>query len=291
MAELTIKIRGLEKHFSGFDLGPLDLNVPKGAIYGYIGPNGAGKTTTIDLIMGMGRNDAGTIEVFGLDHRKHDARVKRDIGYVSPDLSFLAWGSVGPLVDFWRCFYPDWDDTYCRSLMVRFKLDRGKRIDTLSFGERTKLGLVLALSHRPALLLLDEPLAGLDAVAKTEVFEELLEAVQDESRTVFISSHNLDDLERFTDHIGILSHGKVLLEGPTQALVERFRMVDAVAANPKFQTPIPGVYVQRSDNSHWRMLIDLEQDPIERLKAAGMSDINTAPVSLEELFVALVRGS
>ena len=178
MSELAMKIRGLEKRFPEFQLGPLDLNVPKGAIYGYIGPNGAGKTTTIDLIMGMGRNDAGTIEVFGLDHRKHDARIKRGVGYVSPDLAFQAWGYVYRLVNFWRCFYPDWDDEYCESLMKRFSLNGDKRISTLSFGERTKLSLLLALAHRPAFLLLDEPFAGLDAVVKTEVLEELLAAVR-----------------------------------------------------------------------------------------------------------------
>lgn len=289
MSELAMKIRGLEKRFSEFELGPLDLNVPKGAIYGYIGPNGAGKTTTIDLIMGMGSNDAGTIEVFGMDHRKQDAQIKRGVGYVSPDLGFQAWRYIDRLVNFWRRFYPEWDDAYCEALMQRFRLDPEKRIATLSFGERTKLSLLLALAHRPALLLLDEPFAGLDAVVKTEVLEELLAAVQDEDRTVFISSHNLDDIERFTDHLGILCQGKLLLEGPTTELVERFRMLDAVSANGASIEAIPGVYVQRRENNRWRMLIDLQQSPQERLKAAGMTDFNVSPVSLEELFVALVR--
>lgn len=289
MSDITLRIRGLEKQFPGFHLGPLDLNVPKGAIYGYIGPNGAGKTTTIDLIMGMGRNDAGSIEVFGLDHHRDGARIKRDIGYVSPDLSFKAWGRVDKLIAFWMQFYPDWDTAYCSELLKRLRLDPGKRIATLSFGERTKVNLLLALAHRPAFLLLDEPLTGLDAVVKAEVFEELLGAVQDENRTVLISSHNLDDLERFTDHIGIINNGKMILEGPTQDLVERFRMVEAVSANGGLQEPLPGVYVQRHEQSRWRLLVDLQHDPLERLKAAGLNELAVAPVSLEELFVGLVR--
>ncbi|MBN2309642.1 MAG: ABC transporter ATP-binding protein, partial [Candidatus Hydrogenedentes bacterium] len=155
----VLKIRGLEKSFSAFHLGPLDLTVPKGAIYGFIGPNGAGKTTTIDLIMGMGREQAGTIEVFGLDHRGDEVAVKKQVGYVSPDLIFVAWLTVKRLIKFYRGFYEDWDDAYCADLMSRLGIGWDDKIATLSYGARTKLGLVLALSHKPALLLLDEPLA------------------------------------------------------------------------------------------------------------------------------------
>ena len=289
MTEVTLRTRGLEKRFSGFHLGPLDMNVPEGAIYGFIGPNGAGKTTTIDLVMGMGRPSAGRIEVFGMDHATKEAEVKARIGYVSQDLSFRAWGRIGRLIRFWRSFYPDWDDDYCDTLLGRLKLDVQKRIGTLSFGERTKLGLLLALSHRPPFLLLDEPLAGLDAVSKHEVFEELLDAVQDEERTVLISSHNLDDIERFADHVGMLAQGKLILEGPTTELVERFRMIDCTASNGGLTGEHPGLYPQRQKEQRHRILADLSQDPIERLKASGMTDIQTTPVSLEELFVALMR--
>ncbi len=290
----TIVIRGLEKSFSNFKLGPLDLTVPQGAIYGLIGPNGAGKTTTIDLIMGMGRKDAGSIEVFGLDHIKEEVAVKARIGYVSPDLVFNAWGKVKRAVAFIRGFYPDWDDPYCIELLHRLKLGWEERIGTLSFGAKTKLGLLLALSHRPSLLLLDEPLAGLDAVSKQEVFTELLAAVQDEQRTVLISSHDLHDLERFADHIGIIDKGKLLLEGPTADLVERFRMVDCIAPNGQILTDAPGLRVQKRDGNRWRVLCDQAPDKgtpsgIDQLQAAGFTDITATPVTLEELFVALVK--
>ncbi|MBI5095920.1 MAG: ABC transporter ATP-binding protein [Candidatus Hydrogenedentes bacterium] len=286
----AITIRGLEKSFSRFKLGPIDLNVPKGAIYGLIGSNGAGKTTTIDLIMGMGREDAGTIEVFGLDHTQDEVTVKLQVGFVSPELSFAPWSKISRLVTFIRAFYPDWDDAYCTELMQRLKLNWGDRIGTLSFGAKTKLNLLLALSHRPALLLLDEPLVGLDAVSKQEVFTELLDAVQDENRTVLISSHNLDDIERFADHIGILHDGQLLLEGPTSELVERFKMVHCVSTNGTTPGGFPGVYVQKQDGARWRILIDTKENALDRLSAQGMTDITTAPVTLEELFVALVKG-
>jgi len=285
----AITIRGLVKEFSRFKLGPIDLNVPRGAIYGLIGSNGAGKTTTIDLIMGMGREDAGTIEVFGLDHTKDEVAVKRQVGYVSPDLSFSPWTKISRVVSFISAFYPDWDAAYCEQLMKRLKLNWGDRIATLSFGARTKFNLLLALSHRPALLLLDEPLVGLDAVSKQEVFAELLDAVQDENRTVLISSHNLDDLERFADHIGILHGGQLLLEGPTSELVERFRMVHCVSPNGATPNSLAGVYVQKQDGNRWRILLDTQENAVDRLSAHGMTDVTAAPVTLEELFVALVK--
>jgi ABC-2 type transport system ATP-binding protein len=289
MSGEAIRIRGLGKSFGNFTLGPLDLTVPRGAIYGLIGPNGAGKTTTIDLIMGMGAKDAGSIEVFGLDHAKDEIAVKKQIGYVSPDLMFNAWGKVSRLVGFIRSFYPDWDDAYCTDLLRRLKIGWTDKISTLSFGARTKLSLVLALSHRPALLLLDEPLAGLDAVSKQEVFTELLDAVQDEDRTVLISSHDLHDLERFTDHLGMIHNGKLLLEGPTSELVERFRMVDCTCAAGSTPPYLPGVRVQRREGTRWRLLVDTSNDALRSLETNGVTDLVIAPVTLEELFVGLVR--
>ncbi|MDZ4857513.1 MAG: ABC transporter ATP-binding protein [Candidatus Hydrogenedentes bacterium] len=289
MSENAMTIRGLVKKFARFTLGPLDVTVPKGAIYGFIGPNGAGKTTTIDLVMGMGKNDAGTIEVFGLDHARDEVAVKSRVGYVSPDLSFAAWGRVGRAIGFVRSFYPDWDDAYCEDLLRRFSLNVNDAIGTLSFGSRTKLNLVIALAHRPALLLLDEPLSGLDPVSKREVFTDLLDAVQDENRTVFISSHNLDELERFCDHIGIIQNGRMLLEGPTSELVERFKMVDCLTSNGARPQQFEGVWVQRQEGERWRVLLDTQTNAVDRLHAHGMSDISTAPVTLEELFVALMK--
>jgi ABC-2 type transport system ATP-binding protein len=289
MAELALRIRDLEKTYGSFTLGPLDLDVPKGAIYGYVGSNGAGKSTTMNLIMGMGRMDSGRIEVLDLDHIEQEAAMKSKIGYVSPDLSFNAWGKVDKLISFMRGFYEDWDDDYCESLLERLKIGWKDRISTLSFGSRTKLGLVLALSHRPPLLLLDEPLAGLDAISKQEIFAELLEAVQDETRTVFISSHNLDDIERFTDHIGILHQGRLLLEGPTTDLIERFRMVDCTLSNGNDLSEVAGLVVQKNEGGRCRALVDTHQDTLQSLVERGASDLADSPVTLEELFVALVK--
>jgi ABC-2 type transport system ATP-binding protein len=288
MTSHAVEIRGLRKRFSNFALGPLDITVPVGAIYGLIGPNGAGKTTTIDLIFGMGGKDAGAITVMGLDHLRDEVAMKRQVGYVSPDLNFLPWGKVGKAIRFVRGFYPTWDNAYCSHLLESFGLEPDQRILTLSFGARSKLSLLLALSWRPRLLVLDEPTVGLDAISKQQVFAELLAAVREGDRTVLISSQGLTDLERFADHLGMIRNGRMLFEGATSDIVERFRMVDFVTAGSDLADR-PGVLLQQRDGDRWRALLDLRQTPLAGLAARGAQLVADSPVTLEELFVALGR--
>lgn len=290
MSEPTIKIRGLVKTFSPFQLGPLDLNVPKGAIYGLIGPNAAGKTTTIDLIMGLLAENAGSIHVFGLNRREHEAEIKGRIGYVAPTLNYEAWGVPKRLVHFLRGFYPDWDMDYCQRLFEKFGIGWKDPIKKMSFGTKTKLAVAMALAHRPELLLLDEPVIGVDAVVKEQIFSELLEAVRDEDRTVLISSHGLSDIERFADHVGIIKNGQMLLEGPTNEIVERHRMVQFVPADvSSLPSDFDGYIVQSRDNNKCRALVDIDRVPLDRLQSLGAKEIADSPVTLEELFVALVK--
>src|SRR5712692_1881730 len=286
----AIQIRGLEKHFSRFKLGPLDLTVPPGAIYGLIGPNGAGKTTTLDLILGLGRENAGSIEVLGLDHRRDEVAMKQQVGYASPDVQYQAWGKVSKLIRFVRGFYPSWDDAYCGKLLATLQVGADEKIAALSFGARIKLGLVLALAWHPKLLILDEPTIGLDAVSKQQAFSELLAAVQDEERTVLISSHSLSDLERFADHVGMIKDGKMVLEGRTDEVVERFRLIDFITADGLEFPPTAGFFVQKHERNRWQALVDTRQNSLETIAARGAQQISSTRVTLEDLFVALVRG-
>ena len=285
----AIEIRGLVKNYPAFTLGPLDLTVPRGAIYGLIGPNGAGKTTAIDLIFGMGRNDAGTIRVLDLDHRADEVALKRRAAYVSPDLNFQVWGKVGRAVRFVRGFYPDWDDAYCADLMKAFHLSDTDKIATLSFGAKTKLSLLLALARRPEILILDEPTTGLDAVSKQQVFAELLKAVENGERTVLISSHGLSDIERFADHVGMIKNGKLLLEGRTDEIVDRYRLAEFFTSNgAQFQNRDGLIILKRSEN-RWHALLDQKSDAHDWLQTRGAEQISLTRVTLEDLFVALVK--
>lgn len=283
----TIEIRGLEKSYKQFKLGPVDISVPEGSIYGLIGPNAAGKTTTIDLIMNLSRKDAGEIKAFGLDHMAHEVEVKRRIGYVSPDISYAAWRKVKRIIHFVRQFYPTWDDLYCQQLLETLQIGWDDKITSMSYGSKVKLALVIALSHKPDLLLLDEPTIGIDAVSKKQIYTELLSAVQDGKRTVLISSHSLADIERFTDHLGFIKQGKIILEGYTSDLVERFCMVDFVSPNGSPIPPMKGLYVQEEKGNRLRALLDTGTLSREELSQSGVQDLSESPVTLEELFVSL----
>lgn len=289
MSANALEIRGLKKSFSSFQLGPLDLTVPMGAIYGFVGPNGAGKTTTIDLIFGLGMEDSGTISVLGLDHRRDEKAMKLRTGYVGPELNHSVWGRVSRLISFVKGFYPTWDDAYCTRLLEEFGIDPGARVMSLSFGTKIKLSLVLALSWRPTLLVLDEPTVGLDAISKRQVFAELLAAVRDGDRAVFISSHAITDLERFADHVGMIKTGKLLFEGPVTDIVERYRMVDLTAEQASRVSDEAGVLVQEKNGSRWRLLLDRERMPVERLTQLGVTPLADSGLTLEELFIALGR--
>jgi ABC-2 type transport system ATP-binding protein len=289
MPAQAVEIRGLRKAYSTFTLGPLDLTVPTGTIYGLVGPNGAGKTTTIDLIFGMGSKDAGSITVLGCDHLRDEVAMKRQVGYVSPELNFRPWGTVGRAIDFVRGFYPSWDPGYCDQLQAALDVRAHEKVATLSFGARVKLALILALSWRPRLLILDEPTAGLDAISKRQIFTELLAAVQDENRTVFISSHAISDLERFADHVGMLKNGRLLFEGPIADITERYRLVDVLTDDGVDLAARPGIVVQDREANRWRLLVDRRTGPLGVLLPAGVHEVAEAPVSLEELFIALGR--
>ena len=283
----ALEVSGLEKHYPRFGLGPLDLTVPPGSIYGLIGPNGAGKTTLIDLIFGMGSPDAGTIKVCGYDHERDEVAVKQRAAYVGPDLNFIAWGKIGRAIRFNRGFRPTWDDGYCARLMQDFGISADDRIGTLSFGGRTKLALLLALAWRPPLLVLDEPTTGIDAHSKKAVFAEMLNIVRDEARTVFISSHQISDLERFADRVGVLHKGRLVAEGSTAELVDRHVQAEWVAENADAFAHTPGLTVQERDGPNWRGVVDTLTCPLHTLAARGARDVRTQPLTLEDLFLAL----
>src|SRR5215469_2400096 len=285
----AIEIRQLVKKYPAFTLGPIDLTVPRGAIYGLIGPNGAGKTTAIDMIFGMGRNDAGTIRVRDFDHIRDEVALKRRAAYVSPELNFYVWGRVGKAIRFVRGFYPDWDDAYCAQLMEAFGLGDGDKIATLSFGAKTKLSLLTAPSGRPEVLILDEPTTGLDAVPKHQVFGELLKAVESGERTVLISSHGLSDIERFADHIGMIKDGKLLLEGRTDEIVDRFRFAEFFTENGTVISNRDGLIILKRDAKRWHALVDQRTGVQDWLPEHGAKDLSLTRVTLEDLFVALAR--
>ena len=188
-----------------------------------------------------------------------------------------------------RGFYPDWDDAYCAELMQAFHLSDTDKITTLSFGAKTKLSLLLALARRPQVLILDEPTTGLDAVSKQQVFGELLKAVESGERTVLISSHGLSDIERFADHVGMIKNGRLLLEGRTDEIVDRYRLVEFFTTNGTTISNRAGLTILRRNENRWHALLDQTSGAHDWLQTHGAEQLSLTRVTLEDLFVALAQ--
>jgi ABC-2 type transport system ATP-binding protein len=285
----AIRIQELRKSYGlEFSLGPITLNIPRGVICGLVGPNGAGKTTLLNLLMGIGMADSGTASLVGHDVRENEVEVKRRVALVSPDLSYRAWGTVGRAIDFVRGFYPDWNAERCEHLLFQFDVHRSERVDALSFGARVKLAAVMALSRDPELLLLDEPTAGLDPLARQQLFAELLAFMRDENRTIVISSHNLTDLERFADHVAVMQQGQIIAFGAIPDLLERYVQLDVQL--PSDDSRIRALKVISRQENRARLLFDRwGAQSRESLDTLGVEVLGETALTLEELFVALMK--
>jgi ABC-2 type transport system ATP-binding protein len=231
MSNLAIEATGLRKSFHGqAALNGLDLRVPAGSIFGFLGRNGAGKTTTIKILMGLLRSDRGSAGIFGLPVNMDGSAVeiRRRIGFVTEDKELYPYMTVEQIVRFTRPFFPKWRDDLERRYMRMFDLPPHKKIPDLSKGMRSKLMLLLAISHGAELLILDEPTDGLDPVAVEEMLRELVSLSAEEGATIFFSSHQLAEVEQIADHVAIIDRGRSIVEGSLDDLKARYKRLHIV---------------------------------------------------------------
>src|SRR6266545_957224 len=220
----VIEINGLRRRFgSKLALNDVSLTVSRGVVFGLVGENGAGKTTLIKHVLGLLKAQSGSVRVFGLNPVTDPVGVLGRIGYLSEQRDLPLWMRVDELLRYTRAFYPKWDAAYAEQLREQFGLDPAARIKNLSRGECAKAGLLLALAHRPDLLLLDEPSSGLDPVVRRDILEAVIRTVSEEGRTVFFSSHLLEEIERVSDHIAMLHEGRLVLCGPLDEIKGEYR--------------------------------------------------------------------
>ncbi len=219
MTDAVIRVTGLSRRFGATTaLDSIDLSLPGGAVYGLVGVNGAGKTTLIRHLLGLLRAERGSVRVFGLDPVADPVGVLGRIGYLSEENDLPGWMRVDELLRYSRAFYPDWDDAYAEELRRAFGLDPSAGIRTLSRGQRARTGLLIALAHRPRLLVLDEPSSGLDPLVRRDILAAVLRAIADEGRTVLFSSHLLEEVEQVADHVTMISHGRIALSAPLDTI-------------------------------------------------------------------------
>src|SRR5262245_58016940 len=252
-ADAIVAITDLSRRFGPKTvLDGVSLYVPRGSVFGLVGENGAGKTTLIKHILGLLRAEAGSVRVFGDDPVSNPVGVLGRIGYVSEQPDLPGWMRVDELLRYTQAFYPRWDAAYAEALREQFGLPPTHRLRTLSKGQQAKAGLLAAQAHRPDLLLLDEPSSGLDPLVRRDILEAIIRTVADEGRTVFFSSHLLEEIERVSDHVAMLQGGKVVFCGPLDEIKGQYRRLtlryESIQAKPP---AIPGAVSVLGAGREW----------------------------------------
>ena len=286
-----IAVKNLVKTFDGFRaLDDLTMTVPRGAVYGLVGPNGAGKSTLLRHLTGIYRPDSGTVTVDGEPVFENPA-VKRRIAYIPDDVFYFRSASIADMASFFAGACPTFDWERYEKLRKAFDLDEKQPIRRFSKGMQKQAAFWLAMSMAPDVLVLDEPVDGLDPVMRRQVWSLVMADVADRGTTVLVSSHNLRELEDVCDHVGILDHGKLLLERSLSDLQEN--IVKVMIALPEGQA-LPQDLNILHDQATGRMhtlILRGDADALEAYLAAAQPQyMDVVPLTLEEIFIYELGG-
>jgi ABC-2 type transport system ATP-binding protein len=293
---VIIQSEALNKSFRHHDaVRGISLAVPEGSVYALIGANGAGKTTTIKTLLNILTPSSGRAEVMGVDSRRLSPREFSKIGYVSENQELPPRLTVGGYLGYLRPFYPTWDESLERSLVLELQLPLDRKIRELSHGMRMKASLACALCYRPQLLVLDEPFSGLDPLVRDEMMERLL--LQADEMSVFLSSHELDEIEGSTTYVGYLENGRLLFQESMAQLSGRIREV-RVTMNHGAGIPqgSPENWINVSAAGNVLSFVDVRHES-QALQASisslltDIKEVEVQPVALRSIFTALARSS
>jgi ABC-2 type transport system ATP-binding protein len=288
LENVALAIEGLSKRYERFHLNNIHLRLPVGSVVGLVGQNGAGKSTLIKTALGLVRKNAGRVSISCVSGDPSPLNIRAQVGYVPESITFYEWMTLGRLVRFVSSYYPSWDQEYCASLLERFELDPDKQIKHLSKGMRVKLALLLALAHRPPVLILDEPTAGLDPVMKHHFLQELRRIISTgATRAILISSHILGEIEQVADRIAVLRAGVLVSDMPTRVMLDGWKKVVFLAPQADGFFPSLDRQVQLLNDGR-RSVITREQevdDLTDLLRSHGASSITVTAPDLQEVFV------
>lgn len=277
----AIEIKGLEKHYDGFQLGSFDLTLPSGCIMGLVGENGAGKSTTIKLIMNAIGRDAGEISVLGVDNRSAEFRdVKEDIGVVLDEAYFPEVMSARNVGKVMALTYKNWDAAAFEGYLKKFSLAPDKIFKDYSRGMRMKLAIAAALSHGAKLLILDEATSGLDPMARDELLDIFNDFTRDENCSILLSSHIVSDLEKICDYIAFLHRGRLVLCEEKDRLLEEYALVRLPEERLR-ELPEESIISRRASGYATEALV---------LRGGIPAAIPTEHTSLEDIILFLAKG-
>lgn len=288
-----IEVRGLVKVFDGFKaLDGMDMHVEKGAIYGLVGPNGAGKSTLIRHLTGVYRQDAGEVKIAG-ENVYENPMVKAKFAYIPDDMFYFMQANTMDMMRFYKGIYPMFDEKMFYRLMEFFPtIDPKKTIRSLSKGMQKQVAFWLAVCCRPELLILDEPVDGLDPVMRRQIWSIIMADVAERETTVLVSSHNLRELEDVCDHVGIMHKGKVMIERSLSELQGSVCKIQVAFPDTMPQLPKDFEVLHMSSAGRVYTLIvkGNPQDAKARLEGLHPMLIDVLPLTLEEIFIYELGG-
>jgi ABC-2 type transport system ATP-binding protein len=288
----VVEIRNLSRNFDQkWALQDVSLQIPQGGVFGLIGSNGAGKTTLIKHILGSHYAQTGSVRVFGMDPVASPVEVLSRLGYMSEDRDIPGWMRIAEIINYTRAFYPSWDAHYAEELRELFDLDPKARIRDLSRGQAARVCLLLALAHRPELLVLDEPSSGLDPVVRRDILTAIVRTIAEEGRTVVFSSHLLDEVERLADRIAILHEGRIVLQDQLDVVRESFHRVtlrfDEALSEPP---PMPGAIERQGRGQEWTYLCRSDRELLlQAAKRLNAAVVQESSPSLDDIFISTVN--
>ena len=296
MIERVVETRSLIKSYGEKTaLRGLELNVPRGSIYGFLGRNGAGKTTTLKLLMGILRGDAGEIKLFGevMDSEAARVEARRRIGFVSEDKELYPFMTVEQTIRFTRPFFPGWRSDLEEKYLKLFRLPLNRRVPKLSKGMRAQLMILLAMARGADLLVMDEPTSGLDPIMTEEVLQALADLAAGEGVTILFSSHQLSEVEQICDHVCVINDGQKVLEGVLDDLKSQYRSIVLVfdSTPPPGLDGIEGIDNLRRSGRTASILAHVDvAGVVAKTREFAPRSVEVHPVTLKELFLDHVRG-
>ena len=287
-----IEIRNVVKEFDGFRaLDELSMSVPKGSVYGLVGPNGAGKSTIIRHLTGIYRQDSGDVLVDGQPVFENPP-VKNRIAYIPDDIFYFANASIGEMANFYRSIYPQFDAERFEKLGEVFGLDRKRQMRKLSKGMQKQAAFWMMMALRPDILVLDEPVDGLDPVMRRQIWSIVMADVAENETTVLVSSHNLRELEDVCDHVGIMNKGRIMIERSLSELQEGIvKMQLALPDGAELPEGLDILHKTSTGRLQTMILHGTTAELEEKLAAAKPLFMDFIPLTLEEIFIYELGGA
>jgi ABC-2 type transport system ATP-binding protein len=285
----ALKLENLRKKQSRFELGPIHLEVEQGSAMGLIGPNGAGKSTLISCLLGLTTPDQGSMTVLGHKIDPSSASWKHEVGFVLNEKGFFERLTVAENIKFLSSFYLNWDPSFCNALLERLALDPLKKVKHLSTGDLGKLALIAAISHHPKLLILDEPTAGLDPVARESFVSIILEYLSTGENSVLMTSHILSDISSIADSVAFIDQGRIVSRHSKDDILDSWQKIS-------FRThlhdlELPGIIKsQREGLMHFVTTTDAERTLLS-LRAANAEILSCNRLNLDEITVCILKGA